>query len=103
MPRDLKLKCSHPFFQDKIENSSNNIDSYLDLLYFVLTKHRVWDLDTAFVVYLFNSPIVIIVSVHNLGDFLDIERGLLVMGYYLSYYYHHISSCCDRWNENWSQ
>lgn len=35
------------------------------------------------VVYLFNSPIFIITSVHNLGDFLDIERGLLVMGYYL--------------------
>ena len=92
LPRDLKLKFSHPFFQDKIENSSNNIDSYLDLLYFVLTKHRVLGFSHS-VVYLFNSPIVIIVSAHNLGDFLDIERGLLVMGYYLSYYYHHISSC----------
>ena len=47
----------------------------MDLLYFVLTKHRVWDLVTASVVYLFNSPIVIIVSAHNLGDFLDIEAN----------------------------
>ena len=78
LPRDLKLKFSHPFFHRTKLKTHQIILSHIWIFYIFCINPASSDLVIA--LFICSTDPDIYPLVHNLEDFLDIERGLLVMG-----------------------